>query len=109
VKSFALLSVLGLALLLPVASEAADGATSPPPLSVEKVRPAQQKQVDRSAPQMSTTRTTHYRIMCYTCGGGYPYRVAAPYIGAGWVLEYGSGCGYGQAWRYDSQPYICSN
>ena len=104
-KTFVLLSALGLAILLPDLSQAA-GGQAPPPSG-----PTQPMPVKARATTGIVARVTGaYVIACYTCGGSYPYRVATGALGGtNSVWEYGSSCSGGLAWRSDANPYFCAS
>lgn len=108
-KTLMLVSALGISLVLPGASIAQnDTAPEPGPEMQAPAKRVIKPQVGVSvAPEVSNA----YVIGCYTCGGYYPYRVAAPYLGGynNRVWEFGARCSGGQLWRLDSRPYLCSN
>jgi hypothetical protein len=100
-KTFVLLSALGLAILLPDLSQAA-GSQAPLPQGPAQALPG------KSVPGPRVTGA--YVIACYTCGGSYPYRVATGALGGtNSVWEYGSSCSGGLAWRSDANPYFCAS
>jgi hypothetical protein len=45
-------------------------------------------------------------VLCYTCGGSYPYHVATVNSGYTW-LEYSSGCSGYLSTTYSDNPYTC--
>ena len=89
-KKFALLTSLGVALLMPAASQAAEKSTQ-----------------TETGGKISNKTVR----LCFTCGGATPFRrLTINLNGTGnRVLEFGSGCGGGLAYRFDNRPYVCSN
>jgi hypothetical protein len=105
VKPFVLLSALGLALLMPEVSQAAQAASPPLPGPGQKLAP--KPQTPAVTPPASA-KVSPYRIVCYTCGGLYPYRVAWPRIPAGYLYEFGPGCSGPQRWIWETRPQVCA-
>ena len=95
-RNLALLSALGLALLVPAASQAAE----PDPNQAVQMP-------SKDANKLSNAVTR----LCFTCGGFTPFRrLVINLNGTGnRVLEYGSGCGGGLVYRFDNNPYLCSD
>jgi hypothetical protein len=107
-KTFVVLSALGLALVLPEVSQAAAGdkAPAPPQVATQGVAKAKSRASTAIVPAVAGRAV----LVCYTCGGAYPNHVATGNLGGfNWVWEFGSGCGSGQTWRWDNTPYFCSN
>jgi hypothetical protein len=104
-KSSVLLCALGLALLMPEHSQAAQAPGPPSPGPGQQLGPKPQERAIR--PPVGV-EASPYRVACYTCGSLYPYRVAWPRIPAGYLYEFGPGCTGPQRWIWETRPQICA-
>jgi hypothetical protein len=100
-KRLIFLSALGLALLMPKVSEAANSSPAnpkPPSTAQKEVLPPKQEVAG------------HRILLCYTCGNNFPYRIDTGYLGGyNWVWEYGPLCTNPITYRWDNSPQLCSN
>jgi hypothetical protein len=103
--AFLLPSALGLALLLPAASQAFEAQQLPrggqPQLSAKP-----------KTPYVVNPEVTNQDILfCWTCGGHYNQTLAHVYTNGynNRVYEAGPGCSGGVYFRWDNDPYICGH
>jgi hypothetical protein len=102
------LLALGVAVvtLLPLTIQAAGQQLPPGPTSAPEAAAAKPSANAEIGPEVAGANV----VMCFTCGGSYPYRVATVRLGGyNWVWEAGSRCGGGWTWRWDAIPYVCSS
>jgi hypothetical protein len=102
------LLALGVAVvtLLPLTIQAAGQPLPPAPTSAPEAATAK----PTGGAEVGSEVSGAYIVMCYTCGGSYPYRVGVKRLGGyNWVWEAGSRCSGGWTWRSDAIPYVCSS
>ena len=106
VKTFILLLSLGLALVMPGASQAAD---PPPPGGGIDLGP-KSDDPDVMPPAGDAAAAIPSRIVCFTCArsGAYSRRTDWPRISRGYLLEYGPNCAAPQRWVMETRPQICA-
>ena len=90
----AMMTALGVALVLPAAAQSAESRSGKRATSTSRYVHAQ-------APASCT--------YCYTCGGDWQVFSGAIYNPSGAAYEYTSSCGGSQAWASDAYPYLCCN
>jgi hypothetical protein len=91
----AMMTALGVGLVLPAASEAAQRARS--------------GKVSTSAARYAHNQAPASCAYCYTCGGDWQVLAGYFYNYGGYVLEYQSQCSGSWSWQNDYYPYLCCN
>jgi|SRR5688500_13003831 hypothetical protein len=99
-KTLVLVSALGLALLVPTASQAASSAETTAAARTGKV-------VRQSALRAENNQTAVACNICFTCGGDWPVFAGQIVSVGNFPTERGGGCSGNLEGRTDSSPFLC--
>ena len=98
-KTLVLVSALGLALLVPTASQAADAA--------EAAAAVRSGKVATSARRAINNQTAVGCNICFTCGGDWPVFAGSIVSVGNTPTERGSSCSGALQSRSDGSPFLC--
>ena len=110
-KPFVLLSVLGLALVMPEVSQAANSNPATAATNGLAVKPPMVTGPHSPIPKGGWLTVYGYCVYCYTCGGNFQHQLTLAdsrrFTSATGVYERGSSCTGPIRFINDSQPYVC--